>query len=31
MSQLIGAVLFLAGEASSGISGHILPVTNGPI
>lgn len=31
MSQLIGAVLFLAGEASAGISGHILPVTNGAL
>lgn len=31
MSQLIGAVLFLAGDASSGITGHILPVTNGPV
>jgi NAD(P)-dependent dehydrogenase (short-subunit alcohol dehydrogenase family) len=31
MSQLIGAVLFLAGDASSGISGHILPVANGPV
>jgi NAD(P)-dependent dehydrogenase (short-subunit alcohol dehydrogenase family) len=29
MRQLIDAVLFLAGDASSGISGHILPVTNG--
>ena len=29
MSQIIDAVLFLAGEASSGITGHILPVTNG--
>lgn len=29
MQQLIDAVLFLAGDASSGISGHILPVTNG--
>ena len=31
MSQLIGAVLFLAGESSAGISGHILPVTNGAL
>lgn len=30
MSQIVDAVLFLAGEASSGITGHILPVTNGP-
>jgi NAD(P)-dependent dehydrogenase (short-subunit alcohol dehydrogenase family) len=30
MSQIIDAVLFLAGDASSGITGHILPVTNGP-
>lgn len=29
MQQLIDAVLFLAGDASSGITGHILPVTNG--
>lgn len=29
MDQLVNAVLFLAGEASSGITGHILPVTNG--
>ena len=29
MSQIIDAVLFLSGEASSGITGHILPVTNG--
>ena len=29
MDQLINAVLFLAGDASSGITGHILPVTNG--
>ncbi len=29
MGQLIGAVLFLAGDASSGITGQILPVTNG--
>ena len=29
MDQLVSAVLFLAGEASSGITGHILPVTNG--
>lgn len=31
MSQIIDAVLFLAGEASSGITGHILPVTNGNV
>jgi NAD(P)-dependent dehydrogenase (short-subunit alcohol dehydrogenase family) len=31
MSQLIAAVLFLAGDASSGITGHILPVTTGPV
>jgi NAD(P)-dependent dehydrogenase (short-subunit alcohol dehydrogenase family) len=31
MDQLIGAVLFLAGDTSSGITGHILPVTNGPV
>jgi len=30
MSQIVDAVLFLAGDASSGITGHILPVTNGP-
>lgn len=30
MDQIVNAVLFLAGEASSGITGHILPVTNGP-
>jgi NAD(P)-dependent dehydrogenase (short-subunit alcohol dehydrogenase family) len=30
MNQIIDAVLFLAGESSSGITGHILPVTNGP-
>ncbi len=30
MAQIVDAVLFLAGEASSGITGHILPVTNGP-
>jgi NAD(P)-dependent dehydrogenase (short-subunit alcohol dehydrogenase family) len=29
MQQIIDAVLFLAGGASSGITGHILPVTNG--
>ncbi len=29
MSQIMDAVLFLAGEAASGITGHILPVTNG--
>jgi 3-oxoacyl-[acyl-carrier protein] reductase len=29
MSQIVAAVLFLAGEASSGITGHILPITNG--
>lgn len=29
MAQLIGAVLFLAGDASAGITGQILPVTNG--
>lgn len=29
MSQIVNAVLFLAGEASSGITGHILPITNG--
>ena len=29
MDQLVNAVLFLAGDASSGITGHILPVTNG--
>lgn len=31
MAQLIDAVLFLAGDASAGISGHILPVTNGAL
>ena len=30
MEQIVNAVLFLAGEAASGITGHILPVTNGP-
>lgn len=29
MEQIVNAVLFLAGSASSGITGHILPVTNG--
>lgn len=29
MDQLIGAVLFLASDAAAGITGHILPVTNG--
>lgn len=29
MDQIVSAVLFLAGGASSGITGHILPVTNG--
>ena len=29
MDQVVNAVLFLAGDASSGITGHILPVTNG--
>jgi NAD(P)-dependent dehydrogenase (short-subunit alcohol dehydrogenase family) len=29
MSQLIDAVLFLASDAASGITGEILPVTNG--
>jgi NAD(P)-dependent dehydrogenase (short-subunit alcohol dehydrogenase family) len=29
MDQIINAVLFLAGDASAGITGHILPVTNG--
>jgi NAD(P)-dependent dehydrogenase (short-subunit alcohol dehydrogenase family) len=29
MAQIVNAVLFLAGSASSGITGHILPVTNG--
>jgi NAD(P)-dependent dehydrogenase (short-subunit alcohol dehydrogenase family) len=29
MDQIINAVLFLAGAASSGVTGHILPVTNG--
>jgi NAD(P)-dependent dehydrogenase (short-subunit alcohol dehydrogenase family) len=31
MSQLIDAVLFLASEAASGITGQILPVTNGVV
>jgi NAD(P)-dependent dehydrogenase (short-subunit alcohol dehydrogenase family) len=31
MEQLIDAVLFLAGESSSGITGQILPVTNGVV
>ncbi len=29
MGQIVDAVLFLAGDAASGITGHILPVTNG--
>jgi NAD(P)-dependent dehydrogenase (short-subunit alcohol dehydrogenase family) len=29
MDQLIDAVLFLAGDASSGITGQVIPVTNG--
>ncbi|MDH4046241.1 MAG: SDR family oxidoreductase [Gemmatimonadota bacterium] len=29
MHQILDAVLFLAGESSGGITGHILPVTNG--
>lgn len=29
MDQIVQTVLFLASEASSGITGHILPVTNG--
>jgi enoyl-[acyl-carrier-protein] reductase (NADH) len=29
MSQLIETVLFLASDAASGITGQILPVTNG--
>jgi NAD(P)-dependent dehydrogenase (short-subunit alcohol dehydrogenase family) len=29
MSQIISAVLFLASELSSGITGHILPISNG--
>ncbi len=29
MEQIVNAVLFLSSEASSGITGHILPVTNG--
>ncbi|HTS89412.1 MAG TPA: SDR family NAD(P)-dependent oxidoreductase [Gemmatimonadales bacterium] len=31
MSQLVEAVLFLASESASGITGHILPITNGSI
>lgn len=31
MAQIVAAVLFLAGEASSGVTGHILPVTNGVV
>ncbi|HEY7684144.1 MAG TPA: SDR family NAD(P)-dependent oxidoreductase [Gemmatimonadales bacterium] len=31
LSQLTDAVLFLASERSAGITGHILPVTNGAI
>ena len=31
MSQLIDAVLFLASDAASGITGEILPVTNGVV
>ncbi len=30
MEQIVSAVLFLASDASSGITGHILPVTNAP-
>lgn len=30
MDQIVNAVLFLASDASSGITGHILPVTNAP-
>lgn len=29
MSQIVNAVLFLSSDLSSGITGHILPVTNG--
>jgi NAD(P)-dependent dehydrogenase (short-subunit alcohol dehydrogenase family) len=29
MEQIVGAVLFLVSDAASGITGHILPVTNG--
>jgi NAD(P)-dependent dehydrogenase (short-subunit alcohol dehydrogenase family) len=29
MEQIVNTVLFLVSEASSGITGHILPVTNG--
>ena len=29
--QICNAVLFLASEAASGITGHILPVTNAAI
>ncbi|HSB54132.1 MAG TPA: SDR family NAD(P)-dependent oxidoreductase [Gemmatimonadales bacterium] len=29
MDQIVNAVLFLASDAASGITGHILPVTNG--
>lgn len=31
IGQLTDACLFLAGDASSGITGHVLPVTNGPV
>ncbi len=31
LDQICHAVLFLASEAASGITGHILPVTNGAI
>lgn len=31
MQQILDAVLFLAADASAGITGHILPVTNGVI
>jgi len=31
VDQITSACLFLAGSLSSGITGHILPITNGPV
>jgi NAD(P)-dependent dehydrogenase (short-subunit alcohol dehydrogenase family) len=31
VEQITSACLFLAGPLSSGITGHILPITNGPV